>query len=87
MLLAPRMTQKSIHTIMSNFRPGGNRTNIIAIIVTVVFLLIGVTFIVIATFNDLVSWFRTFGITLVAISAPVVAWLLYNLIKRHIEKM
>ena len=72
---------------MSNYKPGGSRTNIIAIIVTVVFMLLGVAFIVIATFNDIVAWFRTFGITLVAISTPVVAWLLYNLIKRHIERM
>jgi uncharacterized membrane protein (DUF485 family) len=72
---------------MEQFRNGGKKTNIWVWIITGFFLAVGITFIVIANFNAMVEWFRVFGITLVVLCAPVLLWLIYQVIKHKIKDM
>ena len=45
-----------------NLKPGGNKANIVVGIISAIFLIAGITLIVIANFTELVSWLKTFGI-------------------------
>jgi membrane protein YdbS with pleckstrin-like domain len=72
---------------MANYKNGGSKTNIWVWIVSGVFLLIGITFIVISCFDDMVEWFRTFGITLVVIAAVPTAWVIYKILDNKYKHM
>lgn len=70
-----------------NYKNGGGKTNVWVWIITGFFLAVGITFIVIANFNAMIEWFRTFGITLVALCTPVIVWLVYQIIKQKLKDM
>lgn len=72
---------------MANYKNGGNGTNIIVWIITGLFLIVGVTFIVISCFDDMIEWFRTFGITMLVIGAVPAAWLLYKILDNKFRNM
>lgn len=72
---------------MEQYKNGEKKTNIWVWIITGVLLLIGITFIVIANFNAMIEWFRVFGITLVALCAPVICWLTFQIIKKKLKDM
>ena len=73
--------------LMESYKPGGNKTNIWVWIITAFFLIVGIAFIIIANFSNVVSWLRVFGITLIVCCAPIVAWLIYQIAKYKINKM
>ena len=51
------------------------------------FAIIGIILIIIGFYNDIVSWLVQFGIVLLVISAPILLFIIYLLIKKKIEDM
>ena len=72
---------------MVNYNPNGNKKNIVLIIITALFLIIGTAFIVIGCWNDMLSWFKTFGIALLVLVSPLIIWFIYKFILKKIKDM
>ena len=72
---------------MANYKPGGNKSNISILVVTGIFLLVGIVLIVWANFNSIMSWMRVSGIALLVIMAPIMASIIYKMIKDKVNKI
>ena len=74
-------------TCMASYKNGGNKTNIWVWIISGVFLLVGITFLVVARFNAMVEWLKTFGLTMVILAAVPLAWVVYKVLDRKYKNM
>lgn len=70
-----------------NLKPGGNKTNVIVGIISAIFLIAGIALIVVANFTELVSWLKTFGITLCVMCVPLIIMIIYRVLKNEINKI
>ena len=70
-----------------NLKPGGNKANIVVGIISAIFLIAGITLIVVANFTELVSWLKTFGITLCVMCVPLIITIIYSVLNNKINKI
>ena len=70
-----------------NLKPGGNKANIVVGIISAIFLIAGITLIVVANFTKLVSWLKIFGITLCVMCAPLIITIIYSVLNNKINKI
>lgn len=71
----------------TKYREGGKKTNLWVWIITGLFAAVGIALLIITNFTNIVKWLRVFGVTMIAVSAPILAKLLFELIKDKIRKM
>lgn len=71
---------------MANYnKPNGSNKNIGAVIITIVFAIIGIACLVIGYRNEIVSWMKTFGIVILVLTSPLIVFLLYKFIMNKIK--
>jgi hypothetical protein len=59
----------------------------ITMVISLVFLLIGVALILVACKNDILNWISKFGITVVVIATPVLILCIFLRVKKKIDEM
>lgn len=56
-------------------------------IVCGIFIVIGIILIIIGYATQLADWIGKFGIAFVVLAVPVIAWIVYDVLKRKIKEM
>ena len=79
--------KKQMNMANYNLTPGGNKANIVVGIISAIFLIAGITLIVVANFTELVSWLKTFGITLCVMCVPLIITIIYSVLNNKINKI
>lgn len=68
-------------------KPNGSIKNTGAIIVTIVFVILGLIFLLIGYNVRVLSWMKTFGIVILVLLSPVVAFIIYKIIIKKVKDM
>ena len=63
------------------------KTKIGIIGITVAFAIVAAILIIIGTGNEVFSWMKTTGIVVLAISAPIILYFVYNYVMKKIKEM
>lgn len=64
-----------------------SKGNISVLATTLVFLVLGIVFLVISYHNQVLPWLKTTGIALLVIAVPILLWVLHNVIIKKIKDM
>lgn len=54
---------------------------------TLIFIILGIVLILLGTFNQVVSWLKTFGIAFLVCACPLVIWVIYRVVNNKIKEM
>lgn len=68
-------------------KPSKANKSVGMIIVTLIFIIIGIVCIIIGFKNDIVSWMKTFGIVVCVMLSPIVVYLIYKLVMKKIDEL
>ena len=71
---------------MAKFNKPNGKTGSITL-VSAIFLLLGIAFLVVGYNVQILSWFKTFGIVFLVVAVPVLVWILYTAINNKIKEM
>lgn len=72
---------------MVNYNINGNKKSKSAVIVTLVFALLGTICLIIGYHSEFLWWLKNVGIVLLVIAAPLVIWLIYKKLIKDIKDM
>lgn len=68
-------------------KPNGTNKSIGMLVVTLIFLILGIVCIVIGFKNDIVSWMKTFGIAVCVLASPIIIFIIFRFIMSKIERL
>ena len=72
---------------MGKFKKKKKRTNMIVLIVTLVFAVAGITFLAIGFGDEALVWCKTFGLTILGLLSPLIVYLVFQFINRKVDDM
>lgn len=72
---------------MAKFKKKKNKANLIVLIVTLVFAVLGVTFLIIGFGDEALVWARTFGLTILGLLLPLIVYLIFQFINKKVDDM
>lgn len=72
---------------MASYKPNGNKKSIGVIIVTIVFAIIGLAFLLIGYWNDVIPWMKTFGIVILVLVSPILIFVIFKTIIKRVKEM
>jgi hypothetical protein len=52
-----------------------------------IFIIIGIVLIVLPNLTDIADWVGKFGIALIVLATPVIAFIVYDILKRKVKEM
>jgi hypothetical protein len=52
-----------------------------------IFIIIGIVLIVLPNLTDIADWVSKFGIALIVLATPVIAFIVYDILKRKVKEM
>ena len=56
-------------------------------LVSGIFILIGIILIVVTSLTNIADWVGKFGIALIVLSVPVIAFIVYDILRRKVKEM
>lgn len=72
---------------MAKFKAKKPKRNITVLIIMLAFVLIGLTCLLIGFGSDALKWMRTFGITVLVIVSPIIAFIIYKEVQNKVKGM
>ncbi len=70
---------------MAQYKNGGGKSQIIILIITIIFAIVGVVLIVVANYTNVVKWLKVSGIATVVATAPIIIMIAFNIIQNKIK--
>lgn len=72
--------------IMGKFKKK-KKKNMVMLIVTLVFAVIGITFLAIGFGDEALVWCKTFGLTILGLLSPLIVYLIFQFINKKVDDM
>lgn len=72
--------------IMGKFKKK-KKKNMVMLIVTLVFAVIGITFLAIGFGDEALVWCKTFGLTILGLLSPLIVYLIFRFINKKVDDM
>lgn len=70
---------------MAQFKNGGGKSQIVILVITILFAIVGIVLIVVANFTNVVAWLKVSGIATIVAAMPIIIMITFNIIQNKIK--